>query len=133
MGLDNGIVLERDGKEISMREIGGSDIYEEVCYWRKYWQFRSEVLEYFESKYCEDGDGKEMVLDIEDLQWFRRQLCDWLKSPELFEAESNGYWTWEDVDAPAILNGEIKNIDIVIKLLEDDKNGEYRVYWYDSY
>lgn len=133
MGLDNGIYLEHNGKEITMADIGGSDVYNDVCYWRKFWEFRRITLEYLADKYGEDYDSSIAVLDIDDLKWFREQLYQWLQSPELFEKMSEGYWTWNEVDTPEILNSEIKNLDIVIKLLESDKNNEYKCCWYDSY
>lgn len=116
-----------------MSDIGGSDIYYDVCYWRKFWEFRRITLAYLEDKYGEYYDGSEAVLDIADLKWFREQLYRWLKHPKLIEIMSEGYWTLDEIDYVEILNGEIKNLDIVIKLLEDDENGEYRVCWYDSY
>ena len=133
MGLDNGIYLEHNGKEITMADIGGSDDYNDVCYWRKFWEFRRITLNYLARKYGEDYDSSIAVLDIDDLKWFREQIYQWLQSPELFEKMSEGYWTWDEVNTSEILSGEIKNLDIVIKLLESDKNGEYRVCWYDSY
>lgn len=133
MGLDNGIYLERNGQEIKMSDIGGSDIYYDVCYWRKFWEFRRITLAYLEDKYGEYYDGSEAVLDIADLKWFREQLYRWLKHPKLIEIMCEGYWTLDEIDYVEILNGEIKNLDIVIKLLEDDENGEYRACWYDSY
>ena len=133
MGLDNGIYLEHNGKEITMADIGGSDCYNDVCYWRKFWEFRIITLNYLANKYGEDYDSSRAVLDIDDLKWFREQIYQWLQSPELFEKMSEGYWTWNEANTSEILNGEIKNLDIVIKLLESDKNNEYECYWYDSY
>ena len=133
MGLDNGIYLEHNGKEITMADIGGSDGYDDVCYWRKFWEFRRITLNYLANKYGEDYNESIVVLDIDDLKWFREQIYQWLQSPELFEKMSEGYWTWNEDNTSEILSGEIKNLDIVIKLLESDKNGEYRVCWYDSY
>lgn len=133
MGLDNGIYLEHNGKEITMADIGGSDDYNDVCYWRKFWEFRRITLNYLAGKYGEDYDSSIAVLDIDDLKWFREQIYQWLQSPELFEKMSEGYWTWNEDNTSEILNGEIKNLDIVIKLLESDKNNEYKCCWYDSY
>ena len=133
MGLDNGIYLEHNGKEITIADIGGSDIYYDVCYWRKFWEFRRITLAYLEDKYGKNYDESEAVLDIADLKWFHEQLCRWLKCPKLIEIMSDGYWTCDEIDYVEILNGEIKNLDIVIKLLESDKNNEYKCYWYDSY
>ena len=133
MGLDNGIYLKQNGKEITMADIGGSDAYDDVCYWRKFCEFRRITLAYLADKYGENYDGSEAVLDIADLKWFREQLCRWLKRPKLIEIMSDGYWTCDEIDYVEILNGEIKNLDIVIKLLESDKNNEYKCCWYDSY
>lgn len=133
MGLDNGIYLEHNGKEITMADIGGSDDYNDVCYWRKFLEFRRITLNYLADKYGEDYDSSIAVLDIDDLKWFREQIYQWLQSPELFEKMSEGYWTWNEDNTSEILNGEIKNLDIVIKLLESDKNNEYKCCWYDSY
>ena len=93
MGLDNGIYLEHNGKEITMADIGGSDGYDDVCYWRKFWEFRRITLNYLANKYGEDYDSSRAVLDIDDLKWFREQIYQWLQSPELFEKMSEGYET----------------------------------------
>ena len=125
--------MERNGKEITMADIGGSDDYNDVCYWSKFWEFRRITLNYLARKYGEYYDSSIVVLDIDDLKWFREQIYQWLQSPELFEKMSEGYWTWNEDNTSEILNGEIKNLDIVIKLLESDKNNEYKCCWYDSY
>ena len=90
-------------------------------------------MNYLARKYGEYYDSSIVVLDIDDLKWFREQIYQWLQSPELFEKMSEGYWTWNEDNTSEILNGEIKNLDIVIKLLESDKNNEYKCCWYDSY
>ena len=58
MGLDNGIYLTYHDEDISMSKIGGHDAcYNDVCYWRKFWQFRERTLTYLGDKYNEDFDG----------------------------------------------------------------------------
>lgn len=136
MGLDNGIYVKKNGEEVNIEDVGGNNdvlANDDVCYWRKFWEFRKETIEYLERKYGKVFDNEEVLLDADDLKWFRGQITYWLTHPKVYEAMSNGYWEWNEYTEET-LQAEIFNLNTVIKLLESgNENGEYGVYWYDSY
>lgn len=116
-----------------MREVGGQGACcNDVCYWRKFWNFRYRTLDYLSDKYNEDFDGTIAILDIEDLNWFSEQLESWIKDHTKFQNDCDGYWNWCPEMKEQILC-ELKNLEIVKEKLESDKNNEYKCYWYDSY
>ena len=116
-----------------MSKIGGHDsCYNDVCYWRKFWQFRERTLTYLGDKYNEDFDGTTAILDIEDLNWFSDQLMGWIKDHTKFQSDCDGYWDWCS-DMRDQIFCQLNNLEIVKEKLESDKNNEYKCYWYDSY
>lgn len=98
MGLDNGIRLNH-GKEfvdickstLNLNLDIDTDDQVDVAYWRKYWDFRDEVI----SKLHLSGDGGRHKLDREDLQAIIDIQKKYLNS-EYFSENDDCIWAFEE-------------------------------------
>lgn len=134
MGLDNGIVIKyKDGSE------------EEVCYWRKFWGFRNDVICYLNNKYYYyNEDLFEYKIgtseDIQDLREITKILIHFIDE-KYFNDNDDSIWSYREY-----LGVMFDSVKRLVKLIWDIENKdrleeEYRndieniesIYFYDSY
>jgi hypothetical protein len=130
MGLDNGISVARNdysNKIKALKKFEESWDKEhkypfEICYWRKCWNVRKNILNILNS--CEDDYY--YTLSIEDI----KEIIKTLKSYNLKTWEwTDSIWTWPE--HKKINRKHIKNLKKLIKLMK--KYPLLEVYFYDSY
>lgn len=127
MGLDNGIMIRgKNHKNLKLphwtNDFWSNDT--EICYWRKFWGFRNEMVEEFHQK--EECDDIELTID--DLPKVIELLEQFLER-EYFEDNADSPWTYEEYLIYIIRN--IENINALIDYMED--HPEVTCYFYDSY
>lgn len=121
MGLDNGITKRHKNEAINY-------LTDEVCYWRKWWGFRNDVVHYLCNKYDTDRETYEWELDKEDVL----EIIDILKSwdnKEKWTMESRSVWHW---DYDHVSNQIHHHITSLRKMLREVTNDDI-VEFYDSY
>lgn len=85
MGLDNGIILKRESDNEEL----------EVAYFRKYYNLRDDVMNYLEDKYYRNCENEEILLDVDDLDWFIEKIHE-IDNPEDFHISCYGVWEWDN-------------------------------------
>lgn len=127
MGLDNGLMLKGKSHRNLHLPNYTHDFYSEeteICYWRKFWGFRNEmVTEFNQTEECAD-----IPLKLEDLPKVIEILEQYLDR-EYFEDNADSPWTYEEYLIYIIDN--IENINALMEYMED--NPEAECYFYDSY
>ena len=135
MGLDNGISVARNDcsnkiKALKKFEESWDKEYKypfEICYWRKCWNVRKDILNILNS--CGEEDEYHYTLSIEHIE----EIIKLLKSYNLKTWEYGGWagsiWTW--FEHKKINRKHIKNLKKLIKLMK--KYPHLEVYFYDSY
>ena len=127
MGLDNGIIVKnKTRKELPpwIRYFSEKDYVEgvEICYWRKWWGFRNEIM----NKFATQDDQCYIDLKREDIRAIFYILEWYLKYPE--EA-THGYW--EDDEVKKKIKVDLWNLFwLYIHMLF---HPDTEVYFYDSY
>lgn len=104
------------------------DIYPEdyeVCYWRKCWGLRNEILSALRDA---EGDEYEIKIDADAADVIADVINGWM-DPEKWETEGDSIWEYE-VMAPH-LEQDIINLKWLAEYL--DENPETECYFYDSY
>lgn len=146
MGLDNGLFIttkhpenftvpkefvwrDRDWSGVKCTN-GSSMIYSiysrEVCYWRKCWNIREEIIKALGDRW--DGDIYKFELTVEELKRIWKSINSLNKKKVWNNSES----IWDYSDMRAVLDQDLINIEWVIE--EKKKNpDEFRIYFYDSY
>lgn len=128
MGLDNGICVKRNYYTTNIKEL---QIFEdswdkehkwdfEVCYWRKCWNIRNDILWSIDSRF---DDQYEFKLTSENIG----NIIIILMS---YNEENWGNSIWEFEAIKEHLQQDIKNLQILQDLME---KYELEVYFYDSY
>jgi hypothetical protein len=126
MGLDNGVVLKTKLKHNIPNFFDWRNNHEEldVCYWRKFWGFRNEVVREFGQKEpCEDIPLDD--IGVGKLRCILEQYLD----REYYESEGDSIWDYEDYLSHNIEC--IENLKRLQKFLEEHPGEE--CYFYDSY
>ena len=97
MGLDNGIVLKspKSPKAIFhgfnfIDSLGENNI--EICYWRKCWGIRREILSIFPFTYTNDGIYYLTADNIKDIRKIIRYFCN----QKHWEEDANSIWTYAE-------------------------------------
>lgn len=129
MGLDNGICVRRTAltetiPELKLFEDDWIAKYKtdyEVCYWRKCWNIRRQILDILEW-----GDDFDFVVSIEDVD----RIIEVLKSLTADNWEESGSSIWEFSDMDDNLKNQIHNLEVLKRLMQEH---ELEVYFYDSY
>ena len=127
MGLDNGVVLKTNlevnypHKEWDWR----TDKQEyDICYWRKFWGFRNEVVsEFNQSKECVD-----IYLNANDVGKIRCILEQYLDR-DYYNNNANSVWEYEEYLIHNI--NCLKYLEMLQNFLEEHPDEE--CYFYDSY
>ena len=135
MGLDNGIIIECKSKEEAQSIIDDAathlnslDLYQtevEVCYWRKCWNIRREILEVLHA----GDEGGKYTIDIEDIKPIIKRLYKFLDK-ETWENDDDGS-IWEFEEFRESLLWSILNLSwLYYYKIEHPK---IEIYFYDSY
>ena len=130
MGLDNGIIIKKNDKTacidsklcVLFDELTHSDEYE-VCYWRKCWNIRNEILYIINHRYDEEY---EFSLDVEDVE----QIVEFLSSLDADTWTDSGpsIWDWDETEEH--IQQDIENLNVLIELMQEY---DLDVKFYDSY
>ena len=131
MGLDNGIEVRRNAHTSSIPELLQFELdYDkdfEVCYWRKCWNIRDDILWIIGERF---GDQYEYVLTKEDID----QIIKLLESYNAGNFEDSGscIWDWDDEEYPYSekVQQDIESLKVLRQLMD---KYELDVYFYDSY
>lgn len=138
MGLDNYIYIRRKDtqKRLSVDDILDRDYAVNyfkmlggfVCYWRKFWGFRDEVVE----EVLKNRDS-EVLLTLEDLVDILVTLEKYTEAGYYEGKDANWIWSWREY-----LSHLVKTIANLRLLIDDIVEGridldEYEVLWVDSY
>lgn len=128
MGLDNSIAVKRNDYTNSILELQQFNIdwdkehkYNfEICYWRKCWGLRNDILYLIGHRWDE---GYEFKLNIDDID----NIIALLKAYNS-ETWENSIWSWDEYEK---YNKQyIKNLKELKNLM---KKYDLEVYFYDSY
>ena len=129
MGLDNGIIVKKNGTTIEMYKNKSRYItYEwdtdfEVAYWRKCWNVRADIL------WLTNGwrhDQSYTVLDKDDIYHIIKLLKSYNKNTW---DKSETIWSWKE--HKKINKRHIRNLKYLYKYMK--KHDDIEVRFYDSY
>lgn len=127
MGLDNGVIIKcRDVQLPYFKDYewlaGAGEA--EVCYWRKFWGFRNEIVTHFGQKEeCDD-----IYLDYDNIDEFIEILEQFLDRQYYYDF-GGSIWEYEQY---LIHNIEcLENLKVVKEYLKD--HPDVKCYFYDSY
>lgn len=127
MGLDNGIMI-RGKRHLELNlpypawDWGSRDL--EICYWRKFWGFRNEMVQRFHQK----EECADIPLLVDDLQEVIEILENYLDR-DYYEMNADSVWTYEEYLVRII--HDIENIQELIRYMNE--NHDVICYFYDSY
>ena len=129
MGLDNGIIIKNKTRKqlpLWLKYPFEKDCGEgvEICYWRKWWGFRNEVMHKFTPIDAEEPYY--INLKREDIRTLFYILEFYLKYPD---AANNGYW--EPETTRKIIQENLWNLFWLYWYMLFHPN--LNVYFYDSY
>lgn len=137
MGLDNGVKLCKEGltdeqwdricRKLKVDKVLDCDNEGcEVSYWRKCYNIRRDVLGLLEAT---DDEIYEYPLDSIKL----KGIIDICKNQLKERWDSESFWCWEEIKPTHKRNiKNMKRLQRVLRWLEE-KDIEYRCYFYDSY
>lgn len=130
MGLDNGIIvkglsLEEVPRVLDSREFSGGIT---ICYWRKWWGFRNEVVDYLQNRYLSLDEQYEWELDIKDLAKIYEIYINCTKE-EWWLSYSDSIWSYEEI-APQI-DKELMRLQWLITCKMNYPDAQ--IIFYDSY
>lgn len=128
MGLDNGIVVRNKTREqlpMFIKYPFDNDYNNEVdiCYWRKWWGFRNEVVKDF---FPNDCDTYEIKLSRKDIAIIRAMLDWYILYPE---DATNGYWE----DKLVVKTAKQSRWNLLLLYWYMAFHPDTEVYFYDSY
>ena len=132
MGLDNGIEVRRNDYTRSIPELWQFELEFdkdnfEVCYWRKCWNIRNDILWIIGERF---GDQYEYNLDKKDVDQIIKLLESY--NADNFEDSGSCIWDWNDEEYPYSekIRQDIENLKVLRGLMD---KYELEVYFYDSY
>ena len=131
MGLDNGVEVRRNEYTNSIPELQRFELecnnYFSVCYWRKCWNIRNDILWILNKRFSEDY---EYTLTKENID----QIIKLLESYNANNFEDGGscIWDWDDEEWPYSekIQQDIENLKVLRQLMD---RYDLEVYFYDSY
>ena len=129
MGLDNSIEVKRNAYTSSIPELQRFTLeYDfEVCYWRKCWNIRNDILWIIGERL---SDKYEYTLDKEDIDQIIKLLESY--NADNFEDSGGCIWDWDDEEYPYSekIQQDIASLKVLRQLMD---KYELEVYFYDSY
>lgn len=134
MGLDNGIEIKMS-KATEMLSLDsfynvpytGANFLE-VCYWRKCWGLRNDIVRYLNNKYNTDQDTLEWKLDVADIKAIIEIVKSW-RNKKKWNNESRSIWTYKEMKEHLI--EDIENLTYLYSKMEHYNIPD--VTFYDSY
>ena len=131
MGLDNGIVMRFKGSFEVPKYVKIEKAYEtkpempewDICYWRKFWGLRDEIVAVIPNS---NYDGGEYDVSIKTLKRIQDIIYEQLKHPEKWDSP-----IWDFNEVINVLAQDIVNISWLIKFLRSEPHAS--AYFYDSY
>lgn len=143
MGLDNGILLKiKDSKKFGSdrlpvwmprQEWEDKNEYDwEILYWRKCWNVRGEILDYFwhNDIATRDNNEYEWAFSLEQFSG----LCDKLNAcynRKWWKENDSSIWSWDECGAN--YKAKLRLARKLIRFLKDKDPDSYEIYFYDSY
>ncbi len=132
MGLDNGIILKKSIKEIKIPwyvsvDYRSNNTKVEVCYWRKCWGIRGEILDIFDEQDIMSG-GYEYQIKSEHISKIVKVIKKYLNK-KYWEENARSIWEYREYFPRNIQN--IINLLWLKRYLKENPNVE--CYFYDSY
>ena len=129
MGLDNGIVLNKPINVIpfyvKVDSWASSQDSVEICYWRKCWGIRNEILGLFPGA---DSNDSCLNLTPEDTRAIRKIIRSFMNKKK-WEEEADSIWTYDEIH-PRLINHWIA-LWWLERYLRKNPNTE--AYFYDSW
>lgn len=106
----------------------------EICYWRKCWDFRNEIIDSGLGIDCSevynDENPKDWIfLTIPQVEEFRNILAKYTDIK--YVEENNWDSAWDDEELVDIMKNELKRLDEFLVLMKQQPG--LKVYFYDSY
>ena len=129
MGLDNGVFLNKPTSVIpfyvKVDSWASSEDSVEICYWRKCWGIRDEILSLFPEA---DSNDSCLKLTPEYIRAIRKIIRSFMNKKK-WEEESNSIWTYDEIHLRLIKQW------IALWWLEHylKKNPDAEAYFYDSW
>ena len=130
MGLDNGIAIRKENlnSSIILNESFIPLDYE-VCYWRKCWGIRDDIIHYLRETYKTQENLYEYELTLEDLQAIYNILLSWYNKKKWNES-GRSIWSWKVMKKQ--LRYDCNKLAYLIAKKEV-YGDDLPVYFYDSY
>lgn len=119
MGLDNGLVCK------NFPRTGTKERNYEFCYWRKFWDFRNEVIDYL----CDRDESDAYFLQLPQLEDVREIMAKYTDLK--YVKEHNIQTIWNDSDVVEIMRNNLKSLDEFLEIMRESPG--FIVYFYDSY
>lgn len=130
MGLDSGVIIKKndkteavDDKLSALFEEYTHGQYYDVCYWRKCYNLRNEILYIIGHRFDEEY---EFGLDVEDVE----QIIEYLSSINEDNWEDSGQSIWEWNEMEEHIQNDIENLNALVELMNEH---DMDVVFYDSY
>lgn len=128
--MDNSIVIKKNDKTACIED-KLSALFEEdtyckcysVCYYRKCWNIRNEILYIINHRFDEEY---EFNLDVEDVE----QIIEYLNSlnSDNWEDSGQSIWEWNEIEEQ--ISRDIENLNTLVELMREH---DLDVMFYDSY
>ena len=134
MGLDNGIDIVRNDYSNKIKALkrfttpyDKDEVYPfEVCYWRKCWNVRGDILDIIG---VENECQYMFALDVYDIKEIIKVLKSYNKKTWTYGGWEGSIWEWSE--HKRINHKHIKNLKYLVKIMK--KYPDLEVYFYDSY
>lgn len=143
MGLDNGIMiklnLQEDHKSAiyfdEMLDSRSYDEVKEICYWRKCWGLRDDIMDYLnrnKTETCPLEDwGPVYELDVTDLFEIYKIIISW-QDKKKWNSEGRSIWGYKEIKK--YLRNHVRRLSYIIGLLQNEEiNKAATIFFYDSY
>lgn len=130
MGLENGIIIYEDKLDSSVvlnESFVPSDY--EVCYWRKCWGIRDDIIHYLHQTYEIQEDSCEYELTLTDLKAIYSILLSWYDKKK-WEESGRSIWSWKTMKEQ--LRYDCNRLVYLIAKKEV-YGDDLPIYFYDSY
>lgn len=136
MGLDNGIIVKSNKRQLTRNDLPTGIVYPfnedyqnsiEIVYWRKCWGIRNEIMNTFGWRFIEDQyqfeiDTPEQVFKLIEI------IASWLDEKR-WDEEGNSIWEYDTMRSTLIAN--IVNLSMIYIYMFS--NPDVYLEFYDSY
>lgn len=123
MGLDNGIEIKKIKDNIIF------NLDNEICYWRKCWGLRDDIIEYLRTVYPDNKEEYAWNLSKEDIVEIIN-ITDFWDNKQKWNKESRSIWKYKEYKNT--LKASLNNLHYLLAKMEDYPDG-IEVEFYDSF